>query len=95
MRQDCPPLDVKPVFPSFKEISIITFIFIIIVVIVICFPGTCLTLSWQRLLSYRNQSIDLLRKSKDWFLYYNGLRHERVKYILVTKNTIQGTIKTK
>ena len=30
-------------------------------------------------LSYRNQSIDLLRKSMDWFLYDNGLRHERVK----------------
>ena len=38
-----------------------------------------LTLSWRRLLSYRNQSIDLLRKSMDWFLYDNGLRHERVK----------------
>ena len=40
-----------------------------------------LTLSWQRPLSYRNQSIDLLRKSMDWFLYDNGLRHERVKSI--------------
>ena len=29
--------------------------------------------------SYRNQSIDLLLKSLDWFLYDNGLRHERVK----------------
>ena len=38
-----------------------------------------LTLSWRRLLSYKNQSIDLLRKSVDWFLYDNGLRHERVK----------------
>ena len=37
-----------------------------------------LTFSWQRLLSYRNQSIDLLSKSMDWFLYDNGLRHERV-----------------
>ena len=43
-----------------------------------------LTLSWRRLLSYRNQSIDLRRsidlqsKSMDWFLYDNGLRHERV-----------------
>ena len=36
-------------------------------------------LSWRRPLSYRNQSIDLLRKSMDWFLYDNGLRHERVK----------------
>ena len=38
-----------------------------------------LTLSWRRPLSYRNQSIDLLRKSMGWFLYDNGPRHERVK----------------
>ena len=38
-----------------------------------------LTLSWRKPLSYRNQSIYLLRKSMDWFLYDNGLRHERVK----------------
>ena len=38
-----------------------------------------LTLSWQRPLSYRNQSIDLLRKSMDWFLYDKGVRQERVK----------------
>ena len=37
-----------------------------------------LILSWRRLLSYRNQSIDLGSKSMDWFLYDNGLRHERV-----------------
>ena len=37
-----------------------------------------LTLSWRRPLSYRNQSTDLLCKSMDWFLYHNGLRHERV-----------------
>ena len=36
-----------------------------------------LTLSWRRPVSYRDQSIDLLRKSMDWFLY-NGLGHERV-----------------
>ena len=40
-----------------------------------------LTLSWRRPISYRNQSIDLLRKSMDWFLYDIGLRHERVKKI--------------
>ena len=39
-----------------------------------------LTLLWRRPLSYRNQSIDLLRKSIDWFLYDNGLRHKRVKF---------------
>ena len=38
-----------------------------------------LTLSWRRPLSNRNQPIDLLRESMDWFLYDNGLRHERVK----------------
>ena len=37
-----------------------------------------LTLSWRSPLSYRNQSIDLGSKSMDWFLYDNGLRHERV-----------------
>ena len=41
--------------------------------------STPLTLSWRRLLSYRNQSIDLQSKSVDWFLYDNGLRHERLK----------------
>ena len=34
-----------------------------------------LTLSWRRPLSYRNQS---LRKSMDWFLYDQGLHHEKV-----------------
>ena len=38
-----------------------------------------LTLSWRRSLSYRNQSINLQRKSTDWFLYDRDLRHERVK----------------
>ena len=38
-----------------------------------------LTLSWRRPLSNRNQSIDVLRKSMDWFLYDYGLRHERVQ----------------
>ena len=32
-----------------------------------------------RPLPHRNQSIDLLHKSMDWFLYDNGLRLERVK----------------
>ena len=34
-----------------------------------------------RPLSYRNQCIDLLRKSMDWFVHDNVLRHERVKQI--------------
>ena len=37
------------------------------------------TLLRRRSSSYRNQSIDLLRKSVDWFLYDNSLRQERVK----------------
>ena len=41
--------------------------------------GLSLTLSWRRPLSYRNQSIYLRSKSMDWFLYDNGLLHERVK----------------
>ena len=36
-------------------------------------------ISWQRSVSYRNQSIDLHIKSIDWFLYDRGLRYERVK----------------
>ena len=44
-------------------------------------PGSWvrLTLSWRRSLSYRNQSIDWLCKSMDWFLYDNDLPHERIK----------------
>ena len=38
-----------------------------------------LTLSWRRPSSCRNQSIHLLCKSVDWFLYGNGLRHARAK----------------
>ena len=40
---------------------------------------SALTLSCRKSLSYKNQSIDLRSKSIDWFLYDNGLRHERVK----------------
>ena len=47
-----------------------------------CWRKSCLTLSWRRPLSCRNQPTDLLCKSMDWFLYDNGLRHERVnKYM--------------
>ena len=42
-----------------------------------------LTLSGQRALSHRNQSIDLLCKLMDWFLYDNSLRHERVNVFIV------------
>ena len=36
-----------------------------------------LTFSWRRPLSYKNQSIDLFCKSMDWFLYDNGLCHDK------------------
>ena len=39
-----------------------------------------LTLSWRRSLSYRNQSIDLLCKTIDWFLNDRDFCHERVKW---------------
>ena len=41
---------------------------------------TILTLSWRRSLLYRNQSIDLLCKSTDWFLHDKNYHHERVKH---------------
>ena len=55
-------------------------------------PGssTSLTLSWPRPLSYRNQSINLLRNSMDWLLYDNGLRHERVKHVPIAILSKQG-----
>ena len=40
--------------------------------------SSALTLLWREPLSYRNQSTDMKSKSMDWFLYDNGLRHERV-----------------
>ena len=39
------------------------------------------TLSWWRSLSYRNQSLDLLCISIDWFLYDRDLRHERIRWM--------------
>ena len=45
---------------------------------------SCLTLSCRGPLSYRNQSFDLQSKSKDWFLYDNGLRHERVNLVITS-----------
>ena len=46
------------------------------------YPGNyiliSLTLSRRRSMSYRNQSIDLQRKSMDWLLNDRDFRHERV-----------------
>ena len=39
-----------------------------------------LTPSWQRSLPYRNQSIDLVSKSMDRFLYDTHLCHDRDKH---------------
>ena len=41
--------------------------------------GTVKKSTCRRSLPYRNQSIDLRRKSIDWFLYDRDLRHESVK----------------
>ena len=45
------------------------------------------TISWWRSLSYRKQSVDLLYRSMDWFLFDRDLRHERFKRseLVVTK----------
>ena len=52
-----------------------------------------LTLSWRKLLSYRNQSIDLQTKSMDWFLYDDSLRHERVNLFKIVTLLINKTQK--
>ena len=49
-------------------------------------PLKHLTLSWRSPLSYRNQSIALLCKSVDWFLYDHGLHHERFKTLETCNN---------
>ena len=41
-----------------------------------------LTLSRRRPISYRNQSIDLKSKSRDWFLYDIGLRRQRLNRLV-------------
>ena len=40
-----------------------------------------LTLSWQRSLSYRNQSNDLQNKSMDWFLYETFVMKQLISYL--------------
>ena len=54
-----------------------------------------LTFSWRRPLSYRNQSIDFLCKSIDWFLNDNGLRHEKVKFAWTITLVIEANQPTK
>ena len=43
-----------------------------------------LTLSWRRSPSCRNQSIDLLSKSTDWFIHDRGLCHV-MKWVLIER----------
>ena len=73
---------ILPTYPNFFEhITPNTYIFVGLTKsmnMYICETGT-VTLSWRRPIWYRNQSIDLLFKSMDWFLYDIGLHHERVK----------------
>ena len=57
--------------------------------IIIYHEKRCLALSWRKSLSYRNQSIDLLCKSMDWFLYNRDLRHERFKRVNSLKSLRQ------
>ena len=74
------------IFPGFNNNLIIVLLHLAsktLISITIIGDISLLTLSWQRPLSYRNQSIDLLCKSMDWSLYDNGFRHERVKRTLL------------
>ena len=55
-----------------------------------------LTFSWRRSLWYRNQSINLLRKSIDWFLYHGDLLHGNLTtnaHIIETSQLIYIKIK--
>ena len=49
-----------------------------------------LTLSWQRSLSYTNQSTDLQNKSMDWFLYDKDLRQDALA-VFTEKYGCNGT----
>ena len=44
-------------------------------------------------ISYRNQAIDLLCKSMDWFLYDRDLLHEGVNQAEVTKNDVTNPLR--
>ena len=51
-------------------------------------------LTWRRSLSYRNQSIDLLRRSMGWFLYDRDLRHElRRPSSIILQNSVLRAVK--
>ena len=76
-----------------REMGSKTFFFKICITTFILEYLTELILSWQRSLSYRNQSADLLCKSMDWFLYDRDLRHQRVNTNLsYTKYTLPNFV---
>ena len=80
---DLPVVTMRRVATTFFELRVVKNLIIARHFIIIF----CLTLSWRRPLSYRNQSIDFRSKSIDWFLYDNGLRHKRVKkfYLIASR----------
>ena len=52
--------------------------------VLLIYPGKqaltqSLKLSWRRSVPFRNQPINLLYESMDWFLYDRDLRHESIK----------------
>ena len=77
LKMHCGLMQLLLVFACQKKISLLETRTFNIILLQVFTP--CLTLSWQRPSSYTNQSIDLLWKSMDRFLYDNGLHHERVK----------------
>ena len=44
------------------------------------FLNLSFTLLWRRFLLYRNQPINLLSQSMDWFLFDRDLRHKKLKW---------------
>ena len=48
------------------------------------------TLSGRRSLLYRAKSIDLLRKTKDWFLFDKDIRPERVNSLELNARTLHS-----
>ena len=73
-----------------KQHSMHVMEFILLLVVSHCWS---LILSWRMPLSYRNQFIDLLCKSMNWFLYDRYLCHERVNgWGIVQWNQRKGLI---
>ena len=52
------------------------------------------TLSWRRSLSYRNQSIDLQTKSRDWYLYDRNLRHKELSGFIDLRGLLSKILRT-